>query len=43
MPDVVDLIDKAFANIQRDGKNIMDNIFMFGIFNKIGKKVNPFE
>ena len=31
MPDVVDLMDKAFAKIQRDGKKIMDHTFMFGI------------
>ena len=29
MPDVVDLMDKAFAKIQRDGKKIMDDTFMF--------------
>ena len=43
MPVVVDLIDKDFAKIKRDGKNIMDDTFMFGIFNKIAKKVKPFE
>ena len=43
MTDVVDLIYKAFAKIQRDGKKIMDDTFMFGIFNKIAKKVNLFE
>ena len=43
MPDVVDLMDKAFAKIQRYGKKIMDDTFMFGIFNKIEKKVKPFE
>ena len=43
MTDIVDLMDKAFAKIQRDGKKIMDDTFMFGIFNKIENKVNPFE
>ena len=43
MPDVVDLMDKAFAKIQRDGKKITDDTFMFGIFDKIAKKVKPFE
>ena len=43
IPDVVDLMDKAFAKIQRDGKNIMDDTFMFGVFNKIAKQVKPFE
>ena len=43
MPDVMDLMDKASANIQRDSKKIMDGTFMFGIFNKIEKKVKPFE
>ena len=43
MPDVVDLMGKAFAKIQRDGKNIMDDTFMFGIFNRIEKKVKPFD
>ena len=37
MPDGVDLMDKAFAKVQRDGKKIMDDTFMFGIFNKIAK------
>ena len=41
--DVVDLMDKAFAKIQRYGKKIMDNTFIFGIFNKIDKKAKPFE
>ena len=43
MPDVMDLMDKAFSKIQREGKKIMDYAFMFGIFNKIEKKVKPFE
>ena len=29
MPDVVNLMDKTFAKIQRDGKKIMDDTFMF--------------
>ena len=36
-------MDKSFAKIQRYGKKIMDDTFMFGIFNKIEKKVKPFE
>ena len=43
MPDIVDLTDKGFATVQRDGNKIMDDTFIFGIFNKIAKKVNPFE
>ena len=43
MPDVVDLMDKAFAEVQRDGKKITDDTFMFGIFDKIAKKVKLFE
>ena len=43
MPDVVDLMDKDFAKIQRDSNNIMDDTFTFGIFNKIAKKVKPFQ
>ena len=43
MPDVVDLMDKAFAKLQREGKKIMNDTFMFVIFNKISKKVKPFE
>ena len=43
MPHVMELIDKAFAKIQRDGNKIMDDTFMFGIFNKISKKVKTFE
>ena len=43
MPDAVDLMDKAFAKIQRDDKKIMNDTFIFGIFNNIAKKVNPFE
>ena len=43
MPDVVDLMDKAFSKIQSDVKRIMDDTFMFGIFNKIAKKVKPLE
>ena len=43
MPEVVDLMEKAFAKIQRDSKKIMDDMFMFGITNKIAKKVNLFE
>ena len=38
MMDVVDLMDKAFAKIQREGKKIMEYVFMFRIFNKIDKK-----
>ena len=37
MPNVVDMMDKAFEKIQRDGKKIMDDTFMFGTFNKIAK------
>ena len=43
MPDVVDLMEKAFAKFQRDGKKIMDDTFMFGIFNKIAKQVKLLE
>ena len=43
MPDVVYLMEKALAKIQWDGKKIMDDKFMFVIFNKISKKVKPFE
>ena len=43
MPDVVDLVDKTCAKYQRDGNKIMDDTFMFGIFNKISKKVKTFE
>ena len=43
MPDVVDLMDKAFAKLQREGKKIMNDTFMFVIFNKISKKVKRFE
>ena len=43
MPDIVDLMDKAFSKIQREGKKIMDYVFMFGIFNKIEKRVKLFE
>ena len=28
------MIDKTFAGIQRGGKNIADDTFMLGIFNK---------
>ena len=37
MTDVVDLMEKAFAKVQRVGNNIMDYTFIFGIFNKIAK------
>ena len=43
IPDVVDLMDNSFSKIQRDGKKIMDDTFMFSIFNKIAKKVNLYE
>ena len=43
MPDVVDLMDKSFEKIQWDGKKIMDDNFMFGIFNKTAKHMKPFE
>ena len=43
MPDFVDLMDKAFEKTQGGGNNIMDDTFMFGIFNKIAKKVKLFE
>ena len=43
MPDVVNLMEKAFKKNQRDGNKIMDDTFMFGIFNKTAKKVKPFE
>ena len=36
-------MDKSFAKIQRYGKKIMDNTFMFSIFNKIAKNVKLFE
>ena len=38
MPYGMDLMDKAFTKIQREGKNIMDDTFMFGIFNRIEKR-----
>ena len=43
MSDVVDLMDKTFAKIQRDGNKIMYDTFMFGIFNKITKKAKPLK
>ena len=43
MSAVVDIMDKAFAKIQRNGKKILDNTFLFGIFDKIARKVTPFE
>ena len=43
MLDVVDLINKAFAKIKRARKKIMDYAFIFGIFNKILKKMKRFE
>ena len=42
MPKYGDLMDKACAKIARNGKNIMDDHFMFGIFDPIKKKVPPF-
>ena len=43
MPDVVDLMDDAFATILKNGKKILDDTFMFSIFAKIAKQVKPFE
>ena len=42
MPECVDLMDNACAKIARNGKKIMDDDFMFGIFDPIKKKVLPF-
>ena len=43
MPDAVDLMYKAFVKIQSNGKNIMDDTLMFGIFKNTATKVKPFE
>ena len=43
MPDVVDLMDKAFAKNQMDSNKIVNDTFIFGIFNNIAKKVNLVE
>ena len=43
MLDVVDLTNKAFAKIQRDGKKIMYDYSMFGILNNTAKNVKLFE
>ena len=43
MSDVLDPMDKSFSKVQSGGKNIMDDTFMFGIFNKISKNVKQFE
>ena len=43
MPEVVDLMDKASEEIQKDGKLIMNDKFMFGIFKKIAEQVKPFK
>ena len=43
MPKSVDLMDKAFAKINR-GRNLMlDDDFMMNIFEPLAKKINPFK
>ena len=42
MCECVDLMDKACAKIVKNGKKIMDDDFMFGIFDPIKNKVPPF-
>ena len=43
MPEVVDLMDNAFREIQVGNKNITDEDFMFNIFAPIAQKVEPFR
>ena len=42
MPECVDLMDNVFPKIVQNGEKIMDNDFMFGIFDPIKKKVPPY-
>lgn len=43
MPDALDLMDKAFDKVVKDGKKIMNEKFMMGIFGKLTRKIAPFK
>ena len=43
MPKAVDLVDKAFAEITKDGNLMLDYDFMMNIFEPLAKKINPFK
>ena len=43
IPKAVDLRDKAFAEITKDGNLMLDYDFMINIFEPLVKKINPFK
>ena len=43
MPKSVDLMDKAFAEVTKDGNLMIDDDFMMNIFEPLAKKINPFK
>ena len=43
MPKVVDLIEKAYAEITKDGNLMLDYDFMIDIFEPLAKKIKPFK
>ena len=43
MPKAVDLMDKAFAEITKDGNLMLDDDFMMNIFEPLAKKIKPFK
>ena len=43
MPKDVDLMDKAFAEITKDGNLKLDDDFMMNTFEPLAKKINPFK
>ena len=43
MPKAVDLMDKAFYEINKDGILMLDDDFMMNIFEPLAKKIKPFK
>ena len=43
MPKAVDLMEKAFAKITKDGNLMLDDDFMMNILKQLAKKIKPFK
>ena len=43
MATVVDIVDKAFAKVVRNGKKLLNEDFMMGMFKQLRKKLPPFD
>ena len=43
IPKAVELMDKAFAEMTKDGNLMLDYDFMIDIFEPLAKKIKPFK